>query len=124
MTDTPTTVNEYDAIAAAVQHYIDGGRSGRGDDMKPAFHEAATMFGYVGDQLYADPIQHLFDWNDTNGPATDMQARLTSVDIAGTIAWVRVDIDNWTGHRFTDLLTLLKVDGHWKIVHKVFHLHP
>ena len=82
------------------------------------------MFGYVGDQLYADPIQHLFDWNDTNGPATDMQARLTSVDIAGTIAWVRVDIDNWTGHRFTDLLTLLKVDGHWKIVHKVFHLHP
>ena len=124
MTDTPTTVNEYDAIAATVQHYIDGGRSGRGDDMKPAFHESATMFGYVGDQLYADPIQHLFDWNDTNGPATDMQARLTSVDIAGTIAWVRVDIDNWTGHRFTDLLTLLKVDGHWKIVHKVFHLHP
>jgi hypothetical protein len=25
---------------------------------------------------------------------------------------------------FTDLFTLLKVDGAWKIMNKVFHLHP
>jgi putative lumazine-binding protein len=31
--------------------------------------------------------------------------------------------DDWTGHRFTDLFTLLKVDGEWKIMNKVFHLH-
>lgn len=33
-------------------------------------------------------------------------------------------MDNWTGHRFTDIMTLLKVDGEWKIMNKVFHLHP
>ena len=59
----------------------------------------------------AGPIQQLFAWNDGNGAATDIQARITSIDLADTIATVRLEIDNWTGHRFTDLFTLLKVDG-------------
>lgn len=124
MSNAPTTVNEYDAITQIVQHYIDGAKSGRGADMKPAFHPDATIFGYVGPDLFAGPIQQLFDWNDENGPATEIQARIASIDIFGTIATARLEIDNWTGHRFTDLFTLLKVDGAWKIMNKVFHLHP
>lgn len=123
MSSVPSRVNEYDAVARTVQHYIEGARSGRGADMKPAFHPDATIFGYVGTELFAGPIQHLFDWNDQNGPATGLQARVASIDIIGTIAVVRLELDNWTGHRFTDLFTLLKVDGEWKIMNKVFHLH-
>ncbi len=124
MSNAPTNVSEYDAIAKVVQHYIDGAKSGRGDDMKPAFHKDATVFGYVGDDLFAGPIQNLFDWNDQNGPATGLQARIGSNDPVGTVATVRLELDDWTGHRFTDLFTLLKVDGQWKIMNKVFHLHP
>ena len=124
MTTSTTAVNEYDAIAKTVQHYVDGGKSGRGDTMKAAFHPEATIFGYVGADLFAGPIQQLFDWNDQNGPATELQARLGSVDIAGTIATVRLELDNWTGHRFTDTFTLLKIAGEWKIISKVFYLHP
>jgi len=123
MSDTPTTVNEYDAITKTIQHYLDGGRSGRGADMKPAFHQDATIFGYVGPDLFAGPIQGLFDWNDQNGPAQEMEARIASIETSGTISVARIEIDNWTGHRFTDLVTLLKVDGEWKIMNKVFHLH-
>ncbi len=71
MSNTQTEVSEHDAIAKTIQHYIDGAKSGSGDDMKPAFHEDATIFGYAG----------------------------------------------------ADLFTLLKVDGTWKIMNKVFHLH-
>ncbi|MGE3271135.1 MAG: nuclear transport factor 2 family protein [Chloroflexota bacterium] len=124
MSDAPSAVNEYDAIAATVQHYIDGAKSGRGNDMKPAFHPDATIFGYVGSDLFAGPIQLLFDWNDENGPATGLQARITDLDVAGTVATVRLEIDDWTGHRFTDRFNLLKLDGEWKIMNKVFHLHP
>ena len=124
MSSAPTRVNEYDAIARTVQHYIEGAKSGRGADMKPAFHQDATIFGYVGADLFAGPIQQLFDWNDQNGPAIGLQARIASIDIIGTIATVRLELDNWTGHRFTDLFTLLKVNGEWKIMNKVFHLHP
>ena len=65
-------------IEETVQFYIDGARSGKGEDMKPAFHSDATIFGYSGDALFAGPIQRLFDWNDDNGPATELEARVTS----------------------------------------------
>ena len=124
MSNASASLSEYDAITRTVQHYIDGGKSGRGADMKPAFHTDATIFGYVGPDLFAGPIQHLFDWNDQNGPATELQARIVGIDLAGTVATVRLELDNWTGHRFTDMFTLLKVDGEWKIINKVFYLHP
>ena len=92
--------------------------------MKPAFHDQATIFGYIGPDLFAGPIQGLFDWNDGNGPAAELQARIASIDIEGTAATARIELDNWTGHRFTDFFTLLKVDGEWKIMNKVFYLHP
>lgn len=123
MSEKPTMVEEYDAITKTIQHYIDGAKSGRGDDMKPAFHEAATISGYFGDELVSGPIQGLFDWNDENGPATDVEIRIASIEVSGTVASARLEIDNWTGHRFTDLFTLLKVDGNWKVMIKVFHLH-
>ena len=121
--NAPTNVSEYDVIAAVVQHYIDGGRSGKGDDMKPAFHKDATIFGYAGADLFAGPIQQLFDWVDKNGPATGLQARIASIDLIDTVATVRLELDNWIGYRYTDMFTLLKVDGEWKIMNKVFHLH-
>ncbi len=123
MSNAPTNVNEHDAIATTIQHYIDGAKSGKGDEMKPAFHKDATIFGYTGPDLFAGPIQQLFDWNDENGPATKLQARIASIDLIDTVATVRLELDNWTGSRFTDLFTLLKVDGKWQIMNKVFHLH-
>lgn len=124
MSTSPTTVSEYDAIANTVQRYVDGGKSGRSAEMKAAFHPDATIFGYIGADLFGGPIQKLFDWNDQNGPATKLQARLGGIDIMDTIATVRLELDNWTGHRFTDMFTLLKVDSEWKIISKVFYLHP
>ena len=124
MSNAPTNISEHDVIAEVVQRYIDGARSGRGDDMKPAFYEDATIFGYVGPDLFAGPIEKLFAWNDENGAATELKSRIASIDLIDTVATVRLELDNWTGHRFTDLFTLLKVDGEWKIMNKVFHLHP
>jgi hypothetical protein len=124
MTTTATQISDEAAIAKVVQTYIDGGISGSGEAMRPAFHEDATIFGYVGPDLFAGPIQGLFDWNDGNGPATDLKGRIANIDIEGTVATVRLELDNWTGHRFTDFFTLLKQDGEWKITNKVFYLHP
>ena len=123
MIATPATTSEHDAIFRVIDRYLAGARSGRGDDMKPAFHTAATIFGYLGNDLVAGPIQLLFDWNDQNGPAYDLESRVTSVDVAGTVATVRLELRNWTGLCFTDLFTLLKVDGQWQIMNKVFHLN-
>lgn len=111
------------AIEQVIEQYIRGARSGKGDDMKPAFHEDATIQGYIGSELFAGPIQRLFDWNDKNGPATELEHQVARIDQVGTVATVRLELANWTGHRFTDMFTLLKVDGRWQITNKVFHLH-
>jgi hypothetical protein len=123
MSNVTTIVNDQDLITQVIQHYIDGARSGKGDDMKPAFHADATVFGYVGPDLFAGPIENLFAWNDDNGPATELVDRIASIDVVGTVATVRLELENWTGIRFTDLFTLLKVDGDWKVMNKVFHAH-
>ncbi len=123
MSNEATNVSDHDAITKTVQHYIDGAKSGKGEDMKPAFHEDATIFGYTGPDLFGGPIQQLFDWNDQNGPATGLKAQIASIDVIDTVATVRLELDDWTGYRFTDLFTMLKVDGEWKIMNKVFHAH-
>ena len=123
MSNTAISIDDYEAISKLIQHYIDGAVAGRGELMKPAFHQDATIYGYVGPDLFAGPIQGLYDWNDENGPATELETRMASIDVVGTVATVRLESDNWTGHKFTDFFTLLKVEGTWKIMNKVFHLH-
>jgi len=121
---TKTYIDDYEAITNLVtNHYLKGAISGVGSEMKLSFHKDATWFGYVGQDLVAGPIQTLFDWNDSNGPAKDLVYKISKIEIVGSIANVRIEEDNWTGNRFTDFFNLLKVGGEWKVMNKVFHLH-
>jgi hypothetical protein len=124
MINVATLTSERDAVAAAIRPYLDGAISGSSEAMNPAFHPDATIYGYIGPDLFGGPIQGLYDWHDSNGPAADLQSRIADIDIEGTIATLRLELDNWTGHKFTDMFTLLKTDGEWKIISKVFYLHP
>ena len=110
-------------IKKTIQYYINGAISGKGEDMKPAFHSEASIFGYIGDDLFSGPIKNLFDWIDENPAADGLKANIVNIDIEGTVTTVRLESDNWSGHKFTDLFTLLKLENEWKIMNKVFHLH-
>jgi len=112
-----------DMINEAVRLYINGAKLGRSCKMAPAFHEDATIFGYIGQDLFAGPIQKLFDWIDENEPGTEIEYEIEYMNIEKTIANVCIEIDNWTGNKYTDYFQLLNVDGTWKIMNKIFHLH-
>ena len=124
MSNAATALDDREGIAAAIQHYLDGAVSGSSETMKLAFHDGATIYGYIGPDLFGGPIQGLYDWHESNGAAAELESRIANIDVEGTIATVRLELDNWTGHKFTDMFTLLKTDGQWKIVNKVFYLHP
>jgi len=121
MSNPHTKLSDYDAIADAVQHYIDGAKSGKGDVMKLAFHEDATIFGHHGGDLMAGPIKLLLDHVEESGPVPELQAKIASIDVVDTVAIVRLELDKWAGDRFTDFFTVLKSNGEWKITNKVFH---
>ena len=114
---------DYEGIFETVGQYVQGARTGRSEEMALAFAPDATICGHDETGLFAGPIQKLLEWNQANGAAADIQASIRSIEVAQTVATVRLEIENWTGHKFTDLFTLLKVDGRWRIVNKVFHQH-
>jgi len=116
--------SEIPQIEAVMQTYIEGGRTGNVDTLRPIFHELATICGYVGSDLFAGPIAMFYDWHQENGPAADLEAGDIQIDIEGTAATARIELHNWNGHRFTDFFTLVKIEGQWQIMSKVFYLHP
>lgn len=124
MTVKTGDISEIDAITKVLQIYMNGAKNGLSKDMAPAFADKATIFGYVGGDLaFQGPIKTFFEWHDKNGSAKEVEARITNIDIVGTVAHARTEAENWTGYKFTDLFLLIKLDGGWKIINKVFHLH-
>ena len=121
---TEATQDDLRQIEALMKTYIEGGRSGNVDLLRPIFHDLATICGYVGPDLFAGPIEMFYDWHAENGPAAGLVAGELRIDLEGTTASVRIELDNWTGHRFTDFFTLVRIDGRWQIMSKVFTMHP
>ena len=121
----PTYVQQYNAIVAVLSQYNEGGAKADSALMKPAFNEQATMFGVDGDKLVGGAIQNLYDVIDNSfRPSPEAKAAIVRIDIVGTAASARVDTDNVSGFRFTDFFNLLKVEGKWTIVSKIYHTHP
>jgi hypothetical protein len=121
--NTSRDTDDIRQIEALLKTYIDGARSGSNAQLQPIFHEMATICGYVGPDLFAGPIAAFYDWHAGNGPAADVKAGEVRIDVEGSAASARIEIDNWTGHRFTDFFTLVRIDGRWQILSKVFYMH-
>ncbi|MFK4341931.1 MULTISPECIES: nuclear transport factor 2 family protein [unclassified Paenibacillus] len=116
-----TTLNDYEAIVNTMNGYIEGNITGNSEAMKSTFHEDAIMYGYTNDgKLSTGSIQNLYNLIDTLGPAKDLQYRIDVLDVAVTVAVVRIILEG-PGVVYSDYHTLLKVDGEWKVISKVFH---
>jgi hypothetical protein len=124
-----TYLAEHDAITRVVHRYIAGCRAGNGELMRPAFHPSATISGFCQGVEYSGSIEHVFDWINKNGPAPSISPRFARIEIVETIAVVHLEVQRWSGKlagaqaRASDVFTLLKCDGEWKITHKLFHWH-
>ncbi len=120
---------EHDAITRTMHCYIAGARAGDGDLMRPAFHPSATISGYCQGVEYSGSIEHVFRWITENGPAPNIDPRFARIEIIESIAVVHLEVQRWSGKlagsnaRASDVFTLLKCTGEWKITHKLFHWH-
>ena len=121
----PTFAQEYAAIVEVLNKYNEGGAKAQSALMKPAFNEKATMFGVDADnKLVGGDIKGLYEIIDTAfKPSPKAKSVIARIDIVGTAASARVDTDNISGFRFTDFFNLLKVEGKWTIVSKIYHTH-
>lgn len=121
----PDYVQEYNAIVDVLNQYNEGGKQARSSTMKPAFSDRATIFGVDADgKLTGGAIQGLFDTIDSAfTPSPQARAAIASIDIVGTAASARIDTNDISGFCFTDFFNLLKVEGKWIVVSKIYHTH-
>lgn len=118
-----TTIEVFDAIAAAIQLYIDGVGQGDAARLGEAFHPDAQMYGAVGDQRLDMPITAFFKHVSEHPADVDgtFSARITSIVHAGDAAGATVVEENHLGTlSFVDFFTLRRSDGRWQIVNKTF----
>jgi hypothetical protein len=109
-------------VRQAIQHYFAGHATGRAEVMEQAFHPSARLQSVRNGEVAVLPLER-FLAGLSGQPATDEDRRvrrIESVDIAGDAAMVKVILD-YPGVYFVDYMSLLKVNGEWKIVNKIFH---
>ena len=116
----PTT--DYNNVIAVAQQYVDGLRTGSVDQIAEAFHQDAVMYGFTNGQLLGGPIDNLYKFVAQNGKAPQITTRLDVLAITPTTAVVRVDMEHDViGADYNDYLTLLNIEGNWKVIAKVYH---
>lgn len=120
----PTFVDDYALIASTLTKYTDGLVQASSEMMRPAFSEVATVLSVENGRLSGAGIEGLFTTIDTDFQASpSARVAIAGVDIVGDAASARVDINDATGLCFSDFLHLLRVNGEWTIVGKIFHTH-
>lgn len=113
---------EYTAVIATANQYVEGLRIGDAQGVAQAFHKDAVMYGFTNGELLGGPIKNLFDFVEKNGAAAKISTRLDVLAITPTTAVVRVDMEtDAIGADYNDYLTLIKIDGVWKVIAKVYH---
>ena len=115
---------DFEDVIVTVASYVEGLRVGSIDGLTRAFHKDAVMYGFTNDKLLGGPIKNLYDFVEKNGTAPAIKTRLDVLAITPTTAVVRVDMENDAiGANYTDFHTLIKIDGAWKIIAKVYHMY-
>lgn len=108
------------AILKAVELYAEAGRQASREIGQQAFTEAATMSWVENGKITTVPITALYDALEQTG-VEEVTYEVTDVNIAGNVAFVR--IDSWFSKlaSFNDMFTLAQQEnGEWKIVSKIY----
>lgn len=112
---------EETAVRAALQHYLNGHATGDGAHHRKVFHPESKLF-YTREGKLAQRTSEDYIAGSRGTPAPDEAQRKRTiewVDITGDAAAAKIRLE-YPGVTFTDYMSLLKVDGEWKIVNKTF----
>ena len=111
------------AIRQTVQHYFDGGRNRDSLALRKAFHPEARMLFAREGKLVVVPIGEYITRVGSEklepGEVDSTQRKVVSVDVVGNAAVAKLELKR-PGALLTDYMSLLKVDGRWLIVNKIF----
>lgn len=111
--------SDYAQLETTLNYYLEGGTNNDFETLKKAFHETATM-RYIGDTYKEVNALEFFEKGMKPGPAQDRKTRIVYINVTGNAASAQLEIE-YPKFSFIDYMSLLKIDGEWKIVGKIFY---
>lgn len=109
-------------ITATLIDYIEGSTNGQPERLKTAFHPDLNLYSIRKDSLRVwSGKDYIADTKE--GKPTGEEGRILSIDFENDAAVAKVEISHpdYRG-TYIDYFMLLKVEGHWTIIHKMYTL--
>lgn len=116
------STSELEQISATLMDYIEGSTQGQPERLKKAFHPDLNLYSVRNDSLRIwAGTSYIEDTKE--GEPTGEDGRILSIDYENNAAVAKVEISHpdYRG-TYIDYFMLLKYEGKWTIVHKMYTL--
>lgn len=116
---------EETAVRKTVEHYLHGLKYNDVESLKLAFYPEAKLWWIKRDKQLGQLTQEQWykGFAASAGQEEKGELKITSVDVTGNAASVKVE-EFYEKTKYTDYLSLLKLEGGWKIVNKIYVAEP
>jgi hypothetical protein len=125
MSELTERTNEQDiaAVTEVVLAYYDGMTEGDETKLARAFHPRACIVGNNQGQLEWQTFDDFVaECKEAAGDAGTYAWRIDGLSFQGDTALVRIG-GQFAGEWYSDDLSMLRIDGAWRIVHKTWYVH-
>lgn len=117
-------MSELQAIESLISDYFKGLHEGNLELIQKVFLPTAEIFGYYEGERVTIKLHEYLNILKRQSPPImldeDFDMRIDGIDQIGLIAHVRARY-LFQALRYTEYLSLMKFDDHWKVVSKTFH---
>jgi hypothetical protein len=118
----PTNEAEVAAVIDGARAYYDGSIAADEKLLRDTFHPRACIVGNNHGQLEWQTLdEYIAECKEGKDDSAPYEWRIVGLSIDGDTALIRIR-DLFMGDWYSDDLSMLRVDGTWRIVHKTWHI--
>ena len=122
MKQRTVSANDYNDVTNVAAKYVEALRIGSVDMLADIFHEDSVTYGTVEGRLLGGSGNPTADFIKNYGKSPEIVSHIDVLDITPSTAIVRIVSENdAVGADCNDYLMLIKLDGGWTVIAKVFH---
>jgi hypothetical protein len=120
--------SEKEAVKVPLENYIKAHATGDPEYARKAFHTEGNMTFIRDGKFISETFDAFIKRAFTGKPAADEEKRqsgrkIEAIDVNGNAAVAKIMLD-YPNVKLVDYMTLLKINGGWKIVNKSFYAEP
>jgi len=120
-----TNLEDVAAVTDVARAYYEGMVAGDEALLSRAFHPRACIVGnYQGELEWLTLEEFVVECKEGAGAAVGPSLwRLDGLSVEGDTALIRLGAQ-YAGEWYSDDVSMLRIDGVWRIVHKTWYVHP